>query len=98
MAKAQNHRTVTLQELERALKVVAYCLLHLGPAVTPLLDRLEREIENAKKEDPYLRAKQILERHPRPSQALSINTPPVLEIAAPSSPFKCTTADEKQSS
>jgi len=61
MTNATGSDDVTLEELETALKVVAYCLLRIGPVVTPILERLEREVERARRDDPRERARRILE-------------------------------------
>lgn len=50
-----------IEELERALALAAYIVLHHGPIYTPYIDRLERELENARKNDPAERAKRILQ-------------------------------------
>ena len=61
MRHAGATQEVTLEELERVLAVVAYCVLRMGPHLDPLLDRLEREVERARKDDPTERARRILE-------------------------------------
>jgi len=63
MRDADPSQDVTLEELERVLAVVAYCVLRMGPHLNPLLDRLEREVERARKDDPRERARRILESH-----------------------------------
>ena len=50
-----------IEELERALALAAYIVLRHGPIYAPYIDRLERELENARKNDPTERAKRILE-------------------------------------
>jgi hypothetical protein len=46
-----------IEELERALALAAYIVLRHGPTYAPYIDRLERELENARKNDPTERAK-----------------------------------------
>lgn len=53
--------SVSLADLEAALKITAYCLLRIGPALAPILERLEREVERAKRDDPRERARRILD-------------------------------------
>jgi hypothetical protein len=51
---------VSLERLERALAVVAYVVLRHGAVYAPILERLEREVELARRNDPLTRAKRIL--------------------------------------
>ena len=51
----------SLQELERALAIVAYGVLKYGDQFAPILDRLEREVEAARASSPTDRARRILE-------------------------------------
>jgi hypothetical protein len=51
---------VSLERLERALAVVAYVVLRHGAVYVPILERLEREVEVARRTDPMARAKHIL--------------------------------------
>ena len=56
--------TLTLVErLERALVLAAQIVLQYGPVYAPYIDRLEMELEKARKNDPTERAKRILERY-----------------------------------
>ena len=56
--------TLTLVErLERALVLAAQIVLQHGPVYAPYIDRLEMELEKARKNDPTERAKRILERY-----------------------------------
>jgi hypothetical protein len=50
-----------IEALERALALAAYIVLRHGPIYAPYNDRLERELENARKNDPTERAKRILQ-------------------------------------
>lgn len=50
-----------IERLERALALAAYIVLRHGPIYAPYLDRLERELEVARRNDPTERAKRILE-------------------------------------
>lgn len=45
------------------LAQVAYIVLRHGPAYEPILTRLEQEVERARREDPQVRARRILERY-----------------------------------
>lgn len=60
MRSEQSNDGVTLKELEDALKVVAYCVLRCGTVYAPILERLEREVEMARQQDPMMRARRIL--------------------------------------
>jgi hypothetical protein len=51
---------VSLERLERALAVVAYVVLRHGAVYAPILERLEREVEAARRDDPMMRAQRIL--------------------------------------
>jgi hypothetical protein len=61
MQASANTTPVSLERLERAQAVVAYCLLRCGPAVQPILERFEREVAAARLSDPMDRARRILE-------------------------------------
>ena len=50
-----------IDELQRALALAAHIVLRHGPIYAPYIDRLERELENARKNDPTERAKRILQ-------------------------------------
>lgn len=54
---------VSLERLERALAVVAYVVVRHGAVYAPILERLEREVEAARRDDPINRAKAILKRY-----------------------------------
>lgn len=54
---------VSLERLERALAVMAYIVLRHGAVYAPILERLEREVEAARRDDPISRAKHILDRY-----------------------------------
>lgn len=58
-----DNREPTLKDLERALAMAAYIVLRHGHEYAPILDRLEREVERARKDDPQVRARRILERY-----------------------------------
>jgi len=51
---------VTIEEIEKALAVAAYLVVRYGPVYAPLVDRLERELEDAKRNEPIAKAKRIL--------------------------------------
>ena len=50
-----------IEQLQRALTLAAYIVLRHGPIYAPYIDRLEGELENARKNDPTERAKRILQ-------------------------------------
>jgi hypothetical protein len=53
---------VTIERLERALALCAYLVVLDGPEVTPLFEKLERDLQAARaKEDTVARAKKLLE-------------------------------------
>jgi hypothetical protein len=52
---------VSLERLERALAVMAYVVLRHGAVYAPILARLEREVEAARRDDPLVRARRILD-------------------------------------
>lgn len=47
--------------LEHALVLAAYIVLQHGPVYAPYVDRLEKELEAARRNDPTEHAKRILE-------------------------------------
>jgi hypothetical protein len=49
------------ERLERALVLAAYIVLQHGMVYAPYIDRLEKELEAARRNDPVERAKRILE-------------------------------------
>lgn len=54
--------TVTIERLERALAVAAYCVVLDGPIAAPLFNRLERELVKARaSNDTVARARALLE-------------------------------------
>ena len=59
--RAAGPTNVSLERLERALAVVAYVILRHGAVYAPILERLEREVEVARRDDPMTRAKHILD-------------------------------------
>ena len=50
-----------IDRLERALVLAAYIVVRHGPVYAPYIDRLERELEAARQNDPMVRARRILE-------------------------------------
>ena len=52
-----------VERIERALVLAAQIVLQHGPVYAPYIDRLEMELEKARKTDPTERAKRILERY-----------------------------------
>jgi hypothetical protein len=62
--KADAGPALTLVErLERTLVLAAQIVLQHGPVYAPYIDRLELELDKARKTDPTERAKRILERY-----------------------------------
>ena len=60
-------RPLTIERLERALALAAFVVLEHGEAYTPVLERLEREVEAMRRNDPKSRASRILQAY-RPSE------------------------------
>jgi hypothetical protein len=55
---------VTIERLERALVLCAYCIALDGPVYAPLFEKLERELDALRDtEDTVIRAKHLLERY-----------------------------------
>jgi hypothetical protein len=52
-----------VERIERALVLAAQIVLQHGPVYAPYIDRLEMELEKARRNDPAERAKRILERY-----------------------------------
>lgn len=50
-----------IERLERTLALAAYIVLRHGDVYAPYIDRLENELEAARRNDPTERAKRILE-------------------------------------
>jgi hypothetical protein len=57
---SDDKRRSLVERLEHALVLVAYIVLRHGPIYAPYIDRLERELEAARQNDPTERAKRIL--------------------------------------
>jgi hypothetical protein len=49
-----------IERVERALALAAYIVLRHGPVYAPYIDRLEGELEAARRDDPTERARRIL--------------------------------------
>jgi hypothetical protein len=65
-ARQGNNAETTMplvERIERALVLAAQIVLQHGPVYAPYIDRLEMELEKARKNDPTERAKRILERY-----------------------------------
>ena len=65
-ARQGNNAETTIplvERIERALVLAAQIVLQHGPVYAPYIDRLEMELEKARKNDPTERAKRILERY-----------------------------------
>jgi hypothetical protein len=61
MPREGDKDSVSLEEWEHCLKIVSYCVLRIGPALAPVLERVEREVERARRNHPMVRAPQHLE-------------------------------------
>jgi hypothetical protein len=65
---------ITIARLERGLAVLAYIMSRDGPAVAPLFDRLERELEALRRQQyAVARAKRLLEKLGSPMQRKSLD-------------------------
>lgn len=65
MTRRASHAEPTLAELEEALTLAAYIVVRHGDAYAPAMERLEREVEDAKRRAPTAdRARRILDRLP----------------------------------
>lgn len=65
-SKKPSHRDglITLERLERALALVSWMILEDGPAMAPYLERLEREIEQVRRQnDVVARARRYLTKY-----------------------------------
>ena len=49
-----------IERLERALVLAAYIVVTHGPRFAPYVERLEKELEAARRDDPVARAQRIL--------------------------------------
>lgn len=68
---------VTIERLERALAFCALLIMRDGPVVIPIFERLEREVEAARKEqDTVARAKRLVESYGGMTERRAI-APPV---------------------
>jgi hypothetical protein len=52
---------VTIEELERWRVMAAYWVLELGPEYGFVLERVEKELEKARADDPVAKAKKVLD-------------------------------------
>jgi len=60
--KRRRDEPITIERLERALALVSWIILEDGPACTPYLERLEREIAALRAQDDAVsRARRYLE-------------------------------------
>jgi hypothetical protein len=58
---AEKHeKYVPLETLEHCLVLAAYFVVQYGPVYAPILRRMEREVEKARREDPIAAANRIL--------------------------------------
>jgi hypothetical protein len=63
---------VTIERLERALAIVAYCITKHGDYLVPIFERLERELAAMREaQDTVRRAKRLLETYHSPCLALA---------------------------
>ncbi len=56
---------VSIERIERALVLAAYIVVRHGEVYSPYVERLERELESARRDDPTSRARRILETYTR---------------------------------
>jgi nitroreductase len=61
MSKNAKSDDVSLEELEEALKVAAYAVWRFGAVYAPIMVRLEKLVEEARRGDPREHARRILE-------------------------------------
>lgn len=61
MSYTPRNNEMTVERLERALLVMAEIVVLHGPAYAPLLNRLERELEQLKRDDPVAKARRLIE-------------------------------------
>jgi hypothetical protein len=54
----------------------------VGPVIAPVLERLEREVEKARRDDPRERARRILERYRTRGEAMAVFRSPQRLIEA----------------
>lgn len=62
-ALVPSEASACVARLERALVLAAYVVLRHGDVYAPYLDRLEKELEAARADDPAARAKAVLDRY-----------------------------------
>jgi hypothetical protein len=68
--------TITIERLERALVTMAYIVVRHGAVYAPILDRLEREIEDRRRQaEPVERARRLLEAYTRAPAAQPLSLP-----------------------
>lgn len=60
-AQADGAPASMIERLERALVLIAYIVVRHGSVYAPYIDRLQRELEAARQNEPTARAKRILE-------------------------------------
>jgi hypothetical protein len=65
---------MTIERLERALVLAAYIVVRHGPEYACHVDRLEKELEAARRDDPVARAKRILEAYTREGGVKAISS------------------------
>jgi hypothetical protein len=75
-----------IERIERALMLAAYVVVRHGPVYAPLLERLEKELQTARRNDPTERAKRILKDHG--DSPMRRGAPP--RCLAPKSSSRCT--------
>lgn len=63
-----NSEQVTIEELEAYRVFAAYIVSEFGAQYIGVLDRIEEELEKARREDPVARARRVLVEATRPAQ------------------------------
>lgn len=64
MGKASTH-DASLEELEALYAVAAYAVSAFGPKYAKILERMEKEVELARQEDPVVKARRVLDAYTR---------------------------------
>ncbi|MEY9396763.1 SRSO17 transposase [Bradyrhizobium japonicum] len=78
---ARQHEPLTIERLERALAVCAYLIVQYGDRLTPIYDRLERELAAMRaNDDTVVRAKRLLASYGGQRARFSL-APPTAEVS-----------------
>lgn len=63
MPRSETSSELSIERLERALVLAAYIVVRHGSVYAPIVERLERELDAARRDDPVVRARRILENY-----------------------------------